>query len=208
MSSTPPGAQPTTKLCPFCAEQIAFNAIKCKHCGSAILGSNQPDQVPSVITAPLLISAISNIVVALLWINASFIWDQPLVLLIPVAMIVLCVFEFALYAKADTLKPADLAKQVNRITLFEVVVGLLNLVSFICGIVLSVNLRRVMPRAILAQDSQGLSAADIEGLNDQWWLVLRRVLRVVALAFLSLFIALWVVGLIQGFLDEGPQVIV
>ena len=33
--------QSETKICPFCAEEIKFNARKCKHCGS-MLGSNVP----------------------------------------------------------------------------------------------------------------------------------------------------------------------
>lgn len=31
---------PETKRCPFCAEDIKFSAIKCKHCGSDLAGNS------------------------------------------------------------------------------------------------------------------------------------------------------------------------
>lgn len=35
-SSQPEQAPATTKKCPYCAEEILVDAIKCKHCGSAL----------------------------------------------------------------------------------------------------------------------------------------------------------------------------
>lgn len=32
----PPAPAPTTKTCPYCAEQVLLAAIKCKHCGSEL----------------------------------------------------------------------------------------------------------------------------------------------------------------------------
>ena len=35
---------PTTKPCPYCAEEIAATAIKCKHCGSMLVGGSSPQK--------------------------------------------------------------------------------------------------------------------------------------------------------------------
>lgn len=146
----PPPAQ-ATKTCPFCAERISSNAIKCKHCGSmlvplpgalgqAVAGPPtypptypQPYPGPSIITTPLLISAIGNIVVGLIWLSTCF----GVVFSVP--MFILCAFEFNLYSKADTLGIVDLSRRAKTLAIFEVVVGLFNTVSFVCGILLLIN---------------------------------------------------------------------
>lgn len=139
---TSSGQSSTTKTCPFCAEEIATRAIKCKHCGSMLRSPDSPfqqvnmqsyEQRPegstTAVTVPVLISAIANIVVGLIWLSTCF----GVILAIP--MFVLCIFEFTLYAKADRLDRATLARQATSLGVFEILIGLANTVTLICGII-------------------------------------------------------------------------
>lgn len=49
-------SDPETKKCPFCAEPILVEAIKCKHCGSSIPQPGVPGATPAtyVTTMPFL----------------------------------------------------------------------------------------------------------------------------------------------------------
>lgn len=47
MSGRVPFSNPTHRKCPFCAEQILFEAVKCKHCGSD-LGPEASDSPASI----------------------------------------------------------------------------------------------------------------------------------------------------------------
>jgi len=80
-----------------------------------------------------LISAIANIVVGLLRLSTCF----GIVFTIP--MIVLCVIEFSLWSKADDLSQRQLRQQARTLAIFEVVVGLANTPTLICGIILLIN---------------------------------------------------------------------
>jgi hypothetical protein len=61
----------------------------------------------------------------------------------------LCIFEFSLYAKADSLSPRELIERAKSVAIAEVIVGLVNTISLVCGIIVLVNLpslrRRLAP---------------------------------------------------------------
>ena len=87
----------------------------------------------SGITTPLLISAIGNIVIGLAWFSTCF----GIVVAIP--MFILCVFEFIVYAHASRTNRENLKSWAILIGILEIVVGLFNLVSLICGIILLIH---------------------------------------------------------------------
>jgi hypothetical protein len=194
------------KNCPFCSEQILATAIKCKHCGSSLLaavpGYPQPprkaeDQIaqnvnialdfgsypqlpvkateqyspPGGIVVPLLISAIGNILASLFWISliVTFFLAIPLV--------ILCVFEFILYAQASRLSPRELANKARSIAIAEIVLGLfLSLPAFVCGIIILVNSGKQRTRIMVAPRRIASSAnepdwhemfPETEGVNGQ-----------------------------------------
>lgn len=99
-------------------------------------GAAAPQSV-SGITAPLLVSAISNIVVGLIWLSTCF----GAVLTVP--MIILCVYEFALYSKASQLHPAEFARQAKNLGIFEIIVGMANLPTLICGIIVMIQAGKI-----------------------------------------------------------------
>lgn len=88
---------------------------------------------PWAIKVPILVSAIGNIVVACVYISTC------LLAILAIPCIVLCVFEFILYVRADELRPRDFVKRAQNMAIAEVVVGLINLVSLVCGIVILAN---------------------------------------------------------------------
>lgn len=136
--ATPPEQQTGVKICPFCAEQIAAQAIKCKHCGSMLV-QGFPQRAPmlrpsiSGVTVPVLISAISNIIVGLLWLSTCFF------AFLAIPMAILCIFEFALYAKAEQLHPMELRAKAQNLGVFEIIIGLVNTPTLICGIIVLIN---------------------------------------------------------------------
>jgi len=102
-----------------------------------------PDyHAPASIKIPLLISAIGNIVVALLWLTTCFGF------IFAVPMIVLCVFEFRLYAVADELPLDELTRRSKTLAIYEIIVGLANLVSLVCGILLMIHAPNVQRKDV------------------------------------------------------------
>lgn len=106
-----------------------------------------PDQYESCsgITIPLLVSAIGNIFVSLIWVATCFLS------FIAVPLIVLCVFEFMLYAKADTLPPLELARRAKKLAIFEIIVGVFNTIALVCGIIVLVNAPKLTRRTRAAR---------------------------------------------------------
>lgn len=96
-----------------------------------------------MVRIPMLISAISNIIVGLFWASTII----GIVLAIP--MWILCVFEFITHSRLDgRTRPAVLLGAVVTIGVFEIVLGLFNIFSFVCGILVLVgtgSLRRLEP---------------------------------------------------------------
>ena len=142
-SNAPPptGSNQATKLCPLCSEPIAMQAIKCKHCGSMLIPVPQQSgiaspAVPTGISTPVLVSAIGNVVLGLIWASTCF----GVVLGVP--MLIFSIFEFMLYSKMGRVSRSELAGSARTIGNCEIVFGLFNLVSLICGIVLLINVSK------------------------------------------------------------------
>ncbi len=129
---------PFVKTCPFCAEEIAEEAIKCKHCGSMLDGSAATapvfDYPPTVLTVPLVISAVWNLVTAALW--AFFV---PCIgLFVAVPYVILAIFEISTFTQAGTTPPRVLHDRCGWLGGFQILVGLTNLVPVVCGVLLLV----------------------------------------------------------------------
>lgn len=129
------------KFCQECGSVIRLKAEICPQCGvrqpfvvgqDTSLGAEGKD-ARGMLTTPVLISAIGNVAIGCVWI--STICGIP----IGIAMIVLCVFEFMFYSDSDRLSPDQLVRKSGTLAICEIVCGLFNLVSLVCGILLLIN---------------------------------------------------------------------
>jgi len=93
------------------------------------------------IVVPVLISAIGNIVVGLIWISTVC----GAVLAVP--MFILCIFEFIFYSESDRLARSRFTSKAKTIGIFEIILGLFNMVSLIAGIIVLINLGRYKRRS-------------------------------------------------------------
>lgn len=140
------------KYCLECGKIIRSNAEICPKCGV-----RQPDRYREPVRyreddwdrprksrngvkVPILISAISNIVVGLLWAGV-FLPCFGLIFTIP--MFILCIFEFVLWSQADSLSGRKLGGKACTLGIFELIVGLANLPTMICGIIVLINSGKV-----------------------------------------------------------------
>lgn len=158
----PPVAVPSTISypCPHCDTRLdipgehAGGEATCGACGGRTIVPNRsrafppatapvaspgPKLLPSYsgVTTPLLISAISNLVIGIL----------TVCYVVGIFFLLLCYFEFRFYAKSDTFKPHAFAGHARTIGVFEVVVGLLNWFAFVCGIIVIINAGKIERRA-------------------------------------------------------------
>jgi hypothetical protein len=81
----------------------------------------------------LLISAVSNILVGLLWASTCF----GIVFTVP--MILLCVFEFVAWSRVDEQSNWEVSSSTHTLGIFEIIVGLANTAALICGIINLMN---------------------------------------------------------------------
>jgi hypothetical protein len=98
-------------------------------------------RVPSGVTVPLLVSAIGNIVVSLIWISTCFLS------FLAIPLIILCIFEFVLYSQAGRIPLNRFASKAKTLGIFEVIAGLLNTITLVCGIIVLVNSSRIQEDA-------------------------------------------------------------
>lgn len=125
------------KFCHECGRQIRFRAEICPHCGVRQAdggdGPSRSEKSRETIKTALLISAISNIVVGLIWLCTII----GVVLTVP--MVILCICEFGLRSKADDLPLGELGEKAKTMAIFEIVIGLFNTPTFVCGILTVIN---------------------------------------------------------------------
>lgn len=118
--------------------KVAPALVKRRHRDDDEDDDNEEDVDLSGITTPILISAIANLIIGIFWACTVF----GFIFAIP--MWICCAAEFGLHGKADRLPAEKFAKKANNLATFEIIVGLLNLFSLVCGILVLINSGKVL----------------------------------------------------------------
>lgn len=140
------------KYCTDCGEPVALKAAFCGECGAEQERSEDSERrgrrrerddrdfmsetekrSRETIKVVLLVSAISNIVVGSGWALTCV----GLILTIP--MFILCIFEFTVYSNADRTSSRRLHGHVTALGICEIIVGIFNTISLVCGIIALVH---------------------------------------------------------------------
>jgi hypothetical protein len=109
----------------------------------------------SGITVPILISAIVNILAGAFWVCTAC------GIVIGVPMLILAVFEFILYSQADDIRPQELITRAQSIAIFQIICGLFNLISLICGIIVLINAGKYQRRTTVRQRARTWWFSDV-----------------------------------------------
>lgn len=146
--------------CPHCRRDLfvtpdnAGRESPCIHCGSpvqmpAALANSQSAAksdsrtyrgvargrgLPDAVAVPILVSGISNVVFGIIWTLATLSVVVCFGFLIGVPMVCMGIFELMTYANRRSYRGS--AKPIG---VFEIIVGLFNWVSFVCGILVLVH---------------------------------------------------------------------
>ena len=149
--------------CPDCEQSIEVpvsqggQQLHCPSCGT-LTTVPQTELAPveptspslNMVTVPILISGIGNILFSYLWLYTC------IGVIFTVPMVVLCIFEFILYTQAKNISTDDLSRRATTLGIFEILVGLFNLVSLVCGILVLVHapkLKEQLPQYPAPQSS-------------------------------------------------------
>lgn len=155
-----PQATPSPAVIPQMQSQPI--AVASPQAPSSISAHTKSLEVPAIITTPLLVSAIINCIAAGLWLVTIFgvIFAAPL--------IVLLIYEFKLHADLRNRTQFVPPSRVKTIAICEIVAGLVNLASLVCGIIILTNLSDIdinssgdLPRS--SAPASGTAAAPLSG---------------------------------------------
>lgn len=94
------------------------------------------------VTLPILISAIANLVAGYLWLVLS----SCFAVFLTAPMLVLCAFEFIYFARAPQMTARDIDRRGTTLGVFEIILGIFNGVSFVCGILVLLNTMKLRER--------------------------------------------------------------